>query len=133
MDPFVGSTLMDLGGGILSWLGGRGKEKRLRGQYEGDRGMVKGMMGKQPFDPYSIAAMTRRYTAGDRQAMGGAFDRRMGLDTGQGQGALAEQMLGGNRDMLARLMEQSKMAQFGRDSDLARMLFGASSQLYGGA
>lgn len=118
---------MQLAGGLLGWLGGRGRRKRAQQRYEGDRAGLMGLLGREAFRPQDIAfsARTQAMQGVGRQAE--LVNRRLGLDTGAAQTDILRGVAERNQGLLANLTMQNRQLTFNRDFDIRRSLLGMSA------
>jgi hypothetical protein len=126
MDPLIGYGLLQTGGSILDWFGGKGRRDKAEREYQGAKDTLWGTVDDQPFDPWQIQAAQKRAVAPDVRALGAHMDRRLGLDTGQGQGALWGEVLDRQYGKLPDLLMTADMEKYRRAWQVA-------SQLYQGA
>ena len=127
MDPLVGYGALQLGGGLLNWLGGRGRRKKAQQAYEGDRAGLLGLLGQEEFRPQDIAfsARTGAMRGVGRQAE--LVNRRLGLDSGAAQTDILKSIAGRHQGLLADLTMQNRQSTFNRDFDIRRALAGMSA------
>jgi hypothetical protein len=127
MDPFLGYGLMQGGSALLGWLGGRGRRNKAQEDYERGWDRLAGTADDEPCDPWTIMAAGRRSVASDVAARGAQVDRELGLDTGQGKGALWADLLSRQSAMLPGLLRERDLEKYRRAYDVASQLFGSAS------
>ena len=117
--PVIG----ELGGSLLQGLAGESKMDKMRRRYARQGGdMLLGMRGKEIYDPYQVSAFGRRSIASGAKSRGAQIDRSLGLDTGQGQGALWGGMLGDEMALLMKAMTNERLARSQRDLGIGQSL-----------
>lgn len=120
-----------LGGSALEYLGGAEDRKRDRQLWDWmreDRNRLIKQMDQPVFNPYGVAAAGRRGIAQQVQGRGSQIDRTLGLDTGEGQGALWGGMLGDQYDLLTRAIMEEAMARSRRNTQIGTNLLGMGVQ-----
>lgn len=128
--PLGISTVAGLGGNLLSMFANRGARKEAEGRYTEDRDRVKGQMGKEIYNPYQVAAVARRGAQPGIRRAGANIDRKFGLDSGLGAGAVGHSQVGPMMQFLAQALQREKELRASRDERSARTLLGSSQQDY---
>ena len=106
----------------LDYLLGAGKRK----QHKKDRKGLEGMIGKEVFNPYRVNNIGLNSVREDTRRYGDVIDRSIGLDTGQGMGALYSQTLGSRMGSLSQLVAQAERARSERDAQIRMALLADS-------
>lgn len=92
-------------------LGGNSRQKKAQEEFDRNRASYETEAGKDIYNPYGISNIATASIRGRSGELGGQIDTSLGLDTGQGQGALFGAELEKSREVLANLIlgnEQGK-------------------------
>ena len=110
----VASAAGNVIGAGVDWFANRGKRK----QHKQDRRAIEGMIGKDVINPMRTANMGLNYIRDDTRKFGDIIDRNLGLDTGQGMGALYGRSLGLRLKSLSDLIALNDQLKGQRDAQL---------------
>jgi hypothetical protein len=129
MLPYAG---LQLGSSVAGWLGGRGRYNEAEEDFDAAKANLAKTADDEPFDPYQLFAQGRRAIGADVTARGNQVDDTLGLDTGQGQGALWGELLKDEYGMAADLFAQRDLEKYRRKGDVASQLFTMAGNRLGG-
>lgn len=132
MNPLVTYGGLKAGEGLLGWLGGKGDRDDEEERYQQAWNMLMGSTQGEPFDPNAVLANSKRAIASDVSDVGNQIDRTLDLDSGQGQGALWENILGRQYGTAANLFMNRDSEKWRRNYDVASQLLGISGSRLGG-
>ncbi|MDF1545760.1 MAG: hypothetical protein P1R58_11730 [bacterium] len=133
-NPLVASTGLNLLGGLISSFSNRGAKRRAESDFRQAKGDLTGLLSEidqSRLDPEVGATYANRAVEQYGRRYGDQIDDSLGLDTGLGQGALANMMLPQMTQNRAQAYDQAaahNKSLLRMKAEIRRLLFGEASQ-----
>lgn len=133
MDPMTAYGLMQGGGALLGYLGGRGEKKSMKKEYGSLKDMLMGQYNANPMDIETAMAHLRMGQKPRIDEYGKQLDRRYGWDSGRAAGGVAQAMFGGESEMYGNLLrEKAQLEQQNKQNTMSTLAQLFASR-YGGS